>query len=923
MRRLSYLLLSLLLFLSCAKEGEMDGQWDGPVIELTLSCDELGMTKAGLNGVQDGDDDYFENVVKYVDFYFYPVTANGKGRENKHPFHIPVTLTNNVLSFRLQVTSNQVNNLIFSTEECEVFALVNGPREKLEVLEDLSLDSIYSVVETTDFEKKTTSFNHRQSQFMMSGLEKMTLSPEGGRTAKVVARKIIPVARYACKLTVGIKVDDLVAVDTGRTQEDEQTGTEVPIKEYWKPSLEEMYIYLVDGVKSVTLDGDPVDTDMAPASEGGHPVHFSYLDNAMYFFDSENSYKQIFDKDGDYYTTYPSYTYPQFWTSSNKNVPYLKLVLPWVRVSDNVKKVCYYKIIIPQNTQKGVPEGKNAFLRNNWYRYNIAVGMLGADTDDAAVTVDPIDFFIYYWQDKNVVVKHASIGNARYLSVDKEYKESDNPEDQKYYVLNNESGVDITFTSSHPVSVDILSVTRPYYGKNPETKVDSKDETFKATVRKSNGPENPSKEHYYADKLYAKDTYYLEYKTEAVSGYTDASQWFTKYASYIRFEHSLNNNYTQASFDYSPYTLFLSLHHADDPSTSKEYSKIVKIVHNPAVYIEAEMNSDPPKEGIDPSKYAGRDGGSSQNQLAWTYFAHRGYVFLDGGPRMRHESEDNADNNGLYGKLMKKLNPGWGGGDLPTDNANRRKLEWMQWRVVNFTGGNRNLYNIVVTVLPSGSPYCIGDPRTPEPTTWNNGEEAYSTMEESKAEENRRLYYNYNFDTEEADNAYVSYFQEGDALYGDSPRNLAYYFPAESSSRTANMLAPSCRVASKFGGVEYGGITQRSAEFKCATYQEDGYPAGRWRLPTQAEITFIADLTNSGSFNVLFESDKFYWSSNGAVKPKSGLNKDEKYALARCVYDSWYWDPLNDRLPVPPTNDSDREAGRFYRDQYVLGDMPR
>lgn len=917
MRRLSYLLLPLLLFLSCAKEGEMDGQWDGPVIELTLSCDELGMTKAGLNGVQDGDDDYFENVVKYVDFYFYPVTADGDGRENKHPFHIPVTLTNNILSFRLQVTSHQVNNQIFPTEECEVFALVNGPREKLNELDDLSLDSIYSVVETTDFEKKTDSFNHRQSQFMMSGLETLELSAEGGRTAKVVSKKTIPVSRYACKLTFGIKVDDIVKVDTGQ-----KDGNDKPITEDWRPSVEEMYIYLVDGVKSVTLDGDPVDTDQAKTN--GHPEHFDYKKNPMYFYElqEDKSYKQLFDKDGEYYTTYPTYTYPQSWTDKNEHVPYLKLVLPWIRVSDNLKRVCYYKIILPQNTQKGVPEGKNALLRNNWYRYNIAVGMLGADSDDAEVTVNPVDFYIYYWQDKNVVVKHASIGNARYLSVDKEYNESDEPEKQKYYELNNEKELDIYYTSSHPVNVDILSVTRPYYGKNPVA--DQKNDTYKATVRKSNGPENPSEEHYYADMLYAKDTYYLEYKTEEVSGYTDASKWFTKYASYIHFAHALNNNYSQSSFDYSPYTIFLSLHHADDPSISKEYSKIVKIVQYPAVYIEAEMNSDSPKEGIDPSQYSGQP----QNQLAWSYFAHRGFVFLDGGPRMRHESEEKADNNGPYGKLMRKLNKGWNGGDLATDNVNRRKLEWMQWRVVNFTGGNRNMYNIVVTVLPTGSNYCIGDPRTSKPETWNNGEEAYSTMEESKAPANRSLYYNYNFETDEADNAYVSHFQKGNALYygpdDERPqRELRYYFPAENSSRTANMLAPSCRVASKFGGLEYGGVTKRSAEYKCATYQEDGYPAGRWRLPTQAEITFIADLTNTANFDVLFNSTTAYWSANGAIMPKGGLHPELDYALARCVYDSWYWDPLDDRLLDLPEEGEDKVVGKKYRDEYYLGDMPR
>lgn len=902
MRRLAYLLLLPLLFLSCAKEREMASQWDGPVIELTLSCDDLDMTKAGLDDVRDGDNDYFENVVKWVDFYFYPIYPEGDGHSITHPYHKRIELTNNVLTFRIEVTSNQVNNQIFPTDECEVFALVNVPDEKLNDLDDFSLASLYSVLETTDFEKKTDSFNHRQSQFMMSGLQKLQLSDEGGRTAKVVSKGIVPVARYACKLTLGIKVDDIVSVDTGMTRWDEQAGVEVPIYEDWRPSVEEMYIYLVDGVKSVTLDGDPVDTDKAKANEGDHPVHFSYKKNPMYFYEyqeADESYKQIFDKDGDYYTTYPTYMYPQFWTGANANVPYLKLVLPWIRLSDNLKRVCYYKIIIPQNRQDGVPDGKNAFLRNNWYHYNIAVGMLGADTDDAEVTVDPIDFFIYYWQDKNVVIKQASIGNARYLSVDKEYKESDDPDDQKFYELNNESALDIAFTSSHPITFDVLSVTRPYYGKKPEADKDKWNDNFSAYIRQSRGPvldpgdEVPIK---YGDKLYPKGSYYLEYKTDAAK-----TNWFTQHTTYIHFGHALNNIYTDKKFDYSPYTIFLSVQHADDPSTSKEYSKMVKIIQYPAVYIVGEENSDPNLElpGIDIS-------GDPQDVRAWKNFKHNGYVFVDGGPRMRHKVD--ADDNGPYGILAKRLRDTYKKPWTPTSNTSvvRKMLEWMQWRIVNFTGGNRNMYNIVVTVLPTNSPYVIGDPRTLYVETWNNGEESYSTADPNTPY--------YNWDDSVDDFEYVSHFHEAPAFIDneeDGDRPLKYYYPADDSDRTLNMLAPSYRVASKFGGLEYyDGVTKRSAEYKCATYQEDGYPAGRWRLPTKAEIDFIATLSAKGTFEVLFGTGAKYWSAHGAVKPNGGFQNVE-YALARCVYDSWYWDPLDDRLQPED------------RDQYVFGDLPR
>ena len=905
MRRLAYLLLLPLLILSCAKEQDLESQWDGPVIEITLSCDEIGMSKAGKDGVQDGEDDYFENVVKWVDFYFYPVYPEGEGTVTKRPFHIPVDLTNNILTFRLQVTSHQVNNQIFPADECQVFALVNAPREELNALDDLSLESLNSFVVKTDFEKKTTQFNHRQSQFMMSGLETLQLSEEGGRTAKVVSKKTIPVARYACKLTLGIKVEDMVPVDTGRKQADPQTGKETPVYEYWRPSVEEMYIYLVDGVKSVTLDGEPVDTDKEKADEGDHPVHFNYKKNPMYFYElqSDESYRRLFDKDGEYYMTYPTYMYPQSWTDKHKNVPYLKLVLPWVRTSDNVKKPCYYKIIIPQNRQEGVPAGKNAFLRNNWYRYNISVGMLGADTDDAEVTVEPIDFFIYYWQDKNVVVKHASIGNARYLSVDKEYKESDAPDKQQYYELNNEKELDIPYTSSHPVTIELLSVTRPYYGISPTD--GAYNSTFKATVHKSLGKDAPTAG--YADKLYAKDTYYLEYETSEKEGdYINAGEWFTRNSTSIHFEHALNNIYTDPAFDYSPYTIFLSVHHSDDPTTSKEYSRTVKIIQYPAVYIVGEENSDPRKEGT------GIDDTKQNTPKAWMNFAHNGYVFVDGGPRMRHVVD--SDDNGPYGVLAKRLRDSYSmswNTNNDFDGDVRKMLEWMQWRIVNFTGGNRNMYTISVSVLPENSTYVIGDPRVFDLSTfekWENGKESYSPANPSIK------YYNWH-DTNGDNNLdddfeFVSTFQEAPALFGESPRKLRYYYPAEESSRTINMLAPSYRVASKFGGLEYyNGVTKRSAEFKCATYQEDGYPAGRWRLPTKAEIDFIATLSAKGTFEVLFSTSSKYWSAHGAVKPNGGLFKDETYALARCIYDSWYWDPLDDRLEN--------------RDQYVFGDMPR
>ena len=104
------------------------------------------------------------------------------------------------------------------------------------------------------------------------------------------------------------------------------------------------------------------------------------------------------------------------------------------------------------------------------------------------------------------------------------------------------------------------------------------------------------------------------------------------------------------------------------------------------------------------------------------------------------------------------------------------------------------------------------------------------------------------------------------------------------------MLAPSYRIATKHGGIEFGNLNFEQAKWRCATYQEDGFPAGRWRLPTKGEIKFISQLSANKIFTYLF-SNSVYWSANGAIQVSDGTVKDSdtKNALTRCVYDSWYW----------------------------------
>jgi hypothetical protein len=88
-------------------------------------------------------------------------------------------------------------------------------------------------------------------------------------------------------------------------------------------------------------------------------------------------------------------------------------------------------------------------------------------------------------------------------------------------------------------------------------------------------------------------------------------------------------------------------------------------------------------------------------------------------------------------------------------------------------------------------------------------------------------------------------------------------------------------------------MSKNEARARCATYQEDGYPAGRWRIPTEAEILFVTQLSARNVIPALFSSGYNYWSAQGCVKPNNNTGtvtpSTNNAGFVRCVYDTWRW----------------------------------
>lgn len=130
---------------------------------------------------------------------------------------------------------------------------------------------------------------------------------------------------------------------------------------------------------------------------------------------------------------------------------------------------------------------------------------------------------------------------------------------------------------------------------------------------------------------------------------------------------------------------------------------------------------------------------------------------------------------------------------------------------------------------------------------------------------------------------------------------LSHYYPADPDASKIRFIAPQLRVASQWG-VTYQ-IARRGAERRCASYQEDGRPAGRWRLPTAAEIEYISRLSNKGYIPYLFGTGgdtANYWCASGGIDVNNDTNNPSVTVVpedqetrtrraVRCVYDEWFW----------------------------------
>lgn len=805
MKKVFTILVAALSLLACTREIQPGEDGDGEGIVLDFLC-VSPTTRAGMNGTLDGEDEWNENYINTLDVFFYKedysvdALIHKRFTPNNHSGRASATLFTDDATINTLIPDGNVGFW--------VYAVANYPGTLVANENDLSHTSVEELKTkplSCDF---SIPSNHKQSSFVMDGLSFVTSIDKEKR---VVARGEVNLKRVAAKITVQLNITPGIEIEK-RTIIDDQ---ERIYYERWEPMTDgAIQMYIENAVSNTTLAAKPLSDPLQ--------IHyFDYKGNMMNFTKSTEvahaSYPWLTD---------PTYVYPQHWEYASKTPPTkeptIKLILPWKRLSresngvqvNSTQKQFYYKIIIPDDTRSD--DGDDTFLknfvRNNWYNFNMEVGMLGSETDDSAVLMEGM-YYVVDWQDKDVVEKQAAIGKARFLSIE--------PREHTIY---NENTLSMMYTSSHPAALTTtqggttldITATKIYYGEN------NANTSYGGGTIKSAGANHPD---------YPQGQKYIEYSAAQRKALNNNADWLSVDGDYVKFNHTLNNDITQGEyFDSAPYIIHFNLYHADHNNDGL-YKQSVKITQYPAIYITSKQSN--------------------------------GYVFVKGtgnGSKVNNLTDDDSN---VIGSIVAR-------NSLGDDETSK----------------NKNLYDVHVTVLPSDSPYMIGDPRT-------DGSTAVVTT-----------------------------------LTGLND-NAKYRPTAED---TQSIIAPSLKIASSYG--KTSSTFYENARTRCAAYQESGFPAGRWRLPTDAEIKYLVMLSQQGVIPTLFDPGgsrsnntyyySYYWAggyeayyddgfvnmqgrTTGSISAGTGYNFNYQignqtytYHLVytRCVYDIWYWgeDPDSDHM---------------------------
>ena len=682
---------------------------------------------------------------------------------------------------------------------------------------------------------------------------------EGGFTRETVggtnkAMAILTLTRLAAKVSLVIKYDDS-GTDGLITTEDTVAGTTT----VWTPMSEgNVRVYLSNAVNNAKLGGDPADA----------PVRFFYAD------DHPTGEGTL--------TSTAFYTYPATWDEGSDDAPFLKIIQPWsyktvkeqagkpVIIDQNVVEL-YYKVMLP---------GLTAFAANTWYQPTVTLNVLGGESSRNMTVLTTSGFDILPWGSVGGSAGGLSpiaIDPAKYLAIERNHT-----------TVNNGDGVTIKYVASGPTTLTVMRVYKEVFVNDGmedreifPTKHSAVLDTYPGTGSIASG---------------SSDAWF----TNTYGTNTDKPNEGTIILTHqIASDMYESNGVTRKSnFAARPYEYRLKLHLASegsDPSLDREFT----ITQNPAWLAEGQLsqgwvcvNGIDTKNSSFGSSTTSTTGITTYVQGTGTY--NTANVYSNGNGYQPRTS--GAYGNYYYVRLAGKQTDASHSAYINTKSRCPSANTSDAWKVDNLgtihtynylapSGGNSSQWRIIIHPC-SRDDMFIMDPRID--ISSDTGHEMYKIINTHVTSANG---------TSVVDGSPL--LKNGSST--DAYTEIKKYMPT--GTNYSNVVAPAVMFASSYGKTT--SINYFASALRCAAYQEDGYPAGRWRLPTVQEMMVAIELASFGAIPSLFNTSGKYWAASGEYiyydsgqwKVKDNPTDAELTAQVntsnltgvRCVYDTWYW----------------------------------
>lgn len=830
----------LLLGSSCIKDNIVDYPCHDAVLSLAITnAGDATRADGDDASLVDNDDEYNEDAIKNVDIFLYTASATNGTPATKHvslnfdtreQCNVSQSLNNQELE-ALGLTSNGAT--------CKAYIIVNAPATISALADGAEGTSVTALTNTV----VTTSFGETADW----GTGKFgDVDLETGEAPEIMLNSIKPQEKFVMdsevveltydkdQRTIGREESVKVIRAASKIRLTVTLADEIVIGEdTWVPNIEGMTVAFYNGVKSATIGKveDPEDrTDSEHTGDFFNVSGIQFLTPGVQGGTPGGFQQDDNGAEGSSVTRATS--------AVTHITPFYTYPSAWTTDLEE-NDAARFELVVPWGIKK----------TNNWdidymqYRYSVPINMADKKIERNKFYninlhigvlgnlnyLDPLTYSFHVTEWNSEDID-VNLQKPQYLTVEKNYIE-----------VYNQDTFGVAYEASDEIEAVITKVVKPNYTGNSAVE----DNVVYPTNESETGSKSVTPPQFEVGNSKFGNTNPI--KVEVKDGQ-------------VVLTHILNNNMSSDDLDYVPYTItvLVTMKLANGQSITEE----VVFKQYPAIYLFADQNTDFDNGG---------GVNADHNTLVNGYYG--------GGQRTTSVSDttfvgpesDEKSQVGYYGSVT---------GLYQSSGTNQ----------------NPNQYVITVSSISAGQSYVIGDPRVRDSDTTLVNE---TRQVQTGGSNWNPTYTDYS--------VWATGYVVNEKMESVTPnRKLAHYYPTDvrmtgtdkdkpDSYLTGWTIAPKFRIASSYA-VVYGidMMTEYdNAKKRCASYQENGYPAGRWRMPTYAEVAFIASMSDRLMIPRLFNDNTNYWCAHGNFMPTGGevsLDGDGSSATSiRCVYDEWYW----------------------------------